>query len=723
MAIVESNLVQGYVLQNYFVDKNTSEALDAGVITLYKDGERQILKNWYYLDGAFPNYEFKKLPNPLTLSAIGTIVDDNGNNVIPFYYPFSEEDPSKREAYYITVDDKDGQRQFTVQDFPSVNDERQDTLVPTYENILINNRFWRNITNIGPTNQPITRDLTNETNLVVCPAAHDGFHEPDMRFKKDITGGADSVTFKTFDAGEGAFDGDIRPEYYLSHICTSQTAGDIGKYYQIPISLHLKTIDDVDATLTIWGRAGSVSENNKLTISIERFLGSASVGDSPFINIDNNELTLTPSFTKFTLRFKFPSTVGLNLPSPTADDAYFLRIGLPEALDFNVEFCLPSIYLSDTVPTNEFKTYDQTDSVINNFRTGDVRFSLNFQNQGWIPVNGGSIGSSGSNASTRGDADTWPLYNLLWNSIGAFWQTFFDNAGAIVPKGTTNALDDFNANKAMSLPISLGSVLAGANPSFGTTVEFTVNVTTTTITSVDPGTDQITLADIGTLSTGSPIIFSGGSLPPPVVAGQTYYLRLVSGSTIELFLNRATSLDPSPSPIDITGGGTGTVENNDYELTLASSTLLFTGTPVALQVSAGGSLPFGLSSEIVYYINQDPLEETKVKLCPDVTYAQQDSEVAFVSIGSGTFTLISALGAMEGAAHHTLTIDEMPSHNHVFESEGNVIVTPPQNSPSALIAGTDVSDGTTSGVTNFTGGSDAHSSVQATNYTNLYIKL
>ena len=52
-------------------------------------------------------------------------------------------------------------------------------------NYLSNNVFWRNSGNT---------DLTNQTNFVMAPGNHDGFTNPDIRFIKSKTGGADSVT-------------------------------------------------------------------------------------------------------------------------------------------------------------------------------------------------------------------------------------------------------------------------------------------------------------------------------------------------------------------------------------------------------------------------------------------------------------------------------------------------------------------------------------------------
>jgi hypothetical protein len=84
MAILPELLVSAAVLQNILVGKD-GLPLAAGVVTLYHDNSRQTLKNWYYQSGTPEHYTWTALPNPMTLSAAGTTVDNNGNDLDPFY--------------------------------------------------------------------------------------------------------------------------------------------------------------------------------------------------------------------------------------------------------------------------------------------------------------------------------------------------------------------------------------------------------------------------------------------------------------------------------------------------------------------------------------------------------------------------------------------------------------------------------------------------------------
>ncbi len=96
MSIVTSQLVSSAILQLPFVNK-VGEPLTNGVVTFYKS-DMVTLKNIYYQ--ATPG-NYIAAPNPMTLSGAGTPVDVNGNDIILFYYPYSETDSNVFEPYFI----------------------------------------------------------------------------------------------------------------------------------------------------------------------------------------------------------------------------------------------------------------------------------------------------------------------------------------------------------------------------------------------------------------------------------------------------------------------------------------------------------------------------------------------------------------------------------------------------------------------------------------------
>lgn len=119
-------------LEPLFVDKDTGERLAGGTIEFYKDSDRNIFKPVYELAGAPPNYTFEQLPNPIQLSAIGTIQDNIGNNVALYYFPFEEPGDvgAPVELYYIVVKNAAGIEQFTREGFPDPSTNNFDPVDP-----------------------------------------------------------------------------------------------------------------------------------------------------------------------------------------------------------------------------------------------------------------------------------------------------------------------------------------------------------------------------------------------------------------------------------------------------------------------------------------------------------------------------------------------------------------------------------------------------------------
>ena len=103
-------------LESYFVDKDTGLPLSGGQIFFYSDENRSMLKPIYTISGSAPNYSYIQLPNPLTLSAVGTIQDASNNNVPLYYYPYNTD--GDVELYYIVVKSAGGVVQFTREAWP-----------------------------------------------------------------------------------------------------------------------------------------------------------------------------------------------------------------------------------------------------------------------------------------------------------------------------------------------------------------------------------------------------------------------------------------------------------------------------------------------------------------------------------------------------------------------------------------------------------------------------
>lgn len=538
MAINPDLLIAAPMLQDSFVDKDGTP-MAAGVITCYRDNSRTTLKNWYYQSSNFAdssgNYTFSALPNPLTLSAAGTICDINGVDTIPFFYPYDESDQTQPQPYYITIVNHDQTNQITRPNFPYNPNEVTPDQEGSVDNYIINNGFWRNAGTVN---------LNTVTQMIVCPSQHDGFRFPDIQFIKNNTSGQDTLTFTKFPLGsDPILVGDITPEYYINHTCSNSPSAETQKCYQFPISLHVNTLNAIAYTVTIQAQniGGTATGENVIGLYILQDTGSGTSVPAPFL-ISN--ITVNTAWTKYEFTATFPNTAGLTL-SGGANDALYLQVQMPLNINCSINFTRPSIYLTNIVPTNSFQTYDQVDSIISSPRTGDVRSSMNaFYPFGWVPMNNGTIGNASSNATSRANPDTFPLYNLLWNTFSNYNNSttnllaqLKNSAGTNVGYGAS-AIADFNANNQLTLSRSMGQVILGGAPpaalltSYKTTFTATSNVFTT--------------ANNVSFFNGMPIYFTGTS---GIATTAIYYVANFNGTNT---FNIAASFSDAMSGLIIT---------------------------------------------------------------------------------------------------------------------------------------------------------------------------
>lgn len=532
MPINTSLLIAAPMLQDYLVDNSSGLPLANGVISLYQDNSRTTFKNWYYQTGTPGNYTYITLPNPMTLSSVGTITDGNGNDVIPFYYPYSEIDNFTAQPYYITVVNSNGQQQFTRQNFPFNPDTSPlSTEVDTLDNLIVNSVFWRNIGSVILTNLLTNRD-TSLLSATICPSQHDGYIMPDMQFIKNANGAVDVISFENFvqNFPDQVLPNGVTPEFYLNFNC-SGTGSETVKYIQIPIQLHVNSLSGVQASFVLY--AMGVTGSPKIEINLYQFLGTGT-SSSP---ITIQTIDLNNNWEKYVVSFVIPSTQDIVL-GQGGDDAYFMQIGLPTGSNgiCDINIAMPSFYLSNQVPTNDFQTYDQVNSIISSPRTCDFRTSVNNFQPGWVSANDGTIGNIASSATNRANTDTWVLYSYLWNHCS---NTFCPVVGG---KGSS-AYSDFTSNKPLTLTRTLGRALLGGNPSFFESTTYTAS----TITSI------LTLGfSFSGLTVGTPIFVenSGGSIPSPLQADTVYFVSInsLTANTIKL----STTLENAHAGIDIT---------------------------------------------------------------------------------------------------------------------------------------------------------------------------
>lgn len=132
-------------LESYFVDKTTGEPLSGGTVYFWEDAARTTPKLVYELADQPPYLlanSYQPLPNPITLSMTGNMMDAAGNNIVVYYFPYDAAE--NVQLYYIQVFDQFGVEQFTREAWPN---EAIENITPNagatlpYTNQLTNPQF------------------------------------------------------------------------------------------------------------------------------------------------------------------------------------------------------------------------------------------------------------------------------------------------------------------------------------------------------------------------------------------------------------------------------------------------------------------------------------------------------------------------------------------------------------------------------------------------------
>lgn len=487
------------------------------------------------------------------------IVGFGNGTMPPIFWEFDPNNPT--DTYYIRVyDSANPTTQQFLWDFDGLSGGGSGgggTVIQSFsvENLVTNNVFYRNIGNqAGTPSLPtfLTLAPSNNAGFVGNTSnISNGLAAPDITFQKNTTTASDQINFTTFSPlGINALPGgDTTPEIFVNYQCTGAGGGETYKYIQLPISKGVQNLSQQPAVVRIYARCNS--GNTTLNLSWRQYFGDGGAPSPDTIQPVGASLTLNNIWQVFTIPSVIPDVTGKTLGT-CGNDGLFLQVKYPLDVVTNIDIIKPAVYLGVmTAPQVDYVSDDEINSFINSPRTGDTRTTLNNVVPGWVIMNDGTIGSLSSGSTARANIDTFPLFSLIWsNFVGnQALAPMFSNVGTPVAYGA-DAATDFSANNRISLTRNLGRVMAGTLP-------------TPVSQAFTSAANVLTLTSTASFFTGVPITVTGGSLPPQLMAGITYYAIQLSATTLSLATSAAAAIAGTPMTI---GVGSGTIFVPSHQL-------------------------------------------------------------------------------------------------------------------------------------------------------------
>lgn len=311
-------------LESYFVDKDSGEPLAAGVVTFYSQNNPSVKKPVYQITSPGPGlYVYNVLPNPCILSAVGTFQDANGNNIVPYYYPYDS--LGNLDLYYITVYNSGGIFQFSRIGWPN---SAASTSVSNAQaiNYIPNGQFLAH--NDG-TITPTTITGAPGGSVDYTPIAQGGW------YTAKSTGGGNTYT-NSFTQETTPINGlNDFPRYVFNYVCTNN-ASDVVRdlVVRFPGVNNLASNSGTALTYTFFFAAQTNGPNFTFDVRQQYYFGAGSATVSSDSSIGG--ITVTSSWAYYSITLTFPVQNGA---VGTGNDD-FVQIALrgPSTGTWSVEF-------------------------------------------------------------------------------------------------------------------------------------------------------------------------------------------------------------------------------------------------------------------------------------------------------------------------------------------------------------------------------------------------
>ncbi len=136
---IDSHFIPAFSIEDVLLDKDTGMPLTGGQVLFEKANQPGVKKFVWQITNTSGVYSYTQLPNPMTLSSIGTFEDSLGNPVIPYFFPYDA--AGSPEYYRIVVTSSGGVEQFVRDPQPYIADTGGTGVSGAYENEISNPQF------------------------------------------------------------------------------------------------------------------------------------------------------------------------------------------------------------------------------------------------------------------------------------------------------------------------------------------------------------------------------------------------------------------------------------------------------------------------------------------------------------------------------------------------------------------------------------------------------
>ena len=328
----------------YFVDKVTGLPLTNGIVYFYSDVNRSQLKPVYEITGSPPTYNYTQLSNPIYLSGVGTFIDDSGNSIIPYGYPYDDE--GDVENYFIqiysTVEGVPSTLQWSIPAWPNETGSSGSNVNIGLTNFIPNGQFLAHtdipadILNDIPAGQ-----ITQETTEIAYG---------NWIFKRPVGSTAtDNVAF--FRYGEYVSNPTSSPRYSAQIQCFGADPSDAYKYMTVYFNDVNKFSSDVDFyTFSFTANTFNSADFNITLYLIKNYGTGGSPSPTEITQLATFTITSTP--TLFQHSFTFGANTGMEVGANN-DDFVSLNFGFPTNISFGCQIT-DVLLVSGTVDVSAF---------------------------------------------------------------------------------------------------------------------------------------------------------------------------------------------------------------------------------------------------------------------------------------------------------------------------------------------------------------------------------